>query len=171
MSHISALESIRLRAAAAPLARALASASPSADAVAGQLATLRVLPGGPAAPHALHSRLRPPAEPRCRPRRRRRTPCATCTLSPALCALLPQGSATPGHAVRPANPALTARPLRSDKVSSALYFKYNTQLGPPYTVLLDTNFINFSIRNKVCGGRPRAPEQLRRLQLTSPFAD
>ena len=37
-----------------------------------------------------------------------------------------------------------------DKVTSALYFKYNTQLGPPYTVLLDTNFINSSIRNKVC---------------------
>ena len=32
---------------------------------------------------------------------------------------------------------------------SALYFKYNTQLGPPYQVLVDTNFINFSIRNKV----------------------
>lgn len=37
-----------------------------------------------------------------------------------------------------------------DKVPSALYFKYNTQLGPPYQVIVDTNFINFSIRNKVC---------------------
>ena len=36
-----------------------------------------------------------------------------------------------------------------DKTPSALYFKYNTQLGPPYQVLVDTNFINFSIRNKV----------------------
>jgi hypothetical protein len=35
-------------------------------------------------------------------------------------------------------------------VSSALFFKYNTQLGPPYQVLVDTNFINFSIKNKVC---------------------
>ena len=35
------------------------------------------------------------------------------------------------------------------KPSSALFFKYNTQLGPPYHVLLDTNFINFSIRNKL----------------------
>lgn len=35
-----------------------------------------------------------------------------------------------------------------DKTPSALYFKYNTQLGPPYQVLVDTNFINFSIRNK-----------------------
>ena len=36
-----------------------------------------------------------------------------------------------------------------EKVSSALFFKHNTQLGPPYQVLVDTNFINFSIKNKV----------------------
>ncbi|XP_045480138.1 rRNA-processing protein FCF1 homolog [Harmonia axyridis] len=35
------------------------------------------------------------------------------------------------------------------QASSALYFQYNTQLGPPYHILLDTNFINFSIRNKL----------------------
>lgn len=35
------------------------------------------------------------------------------------------------------------------KASSALFFKYNAQLGPPYYVLLDTNFINFSIQNKL----------------------
>lgn len=35
------------------------------------------------------------------------------------------------------------------KYSSALFFKYNTQLGPPFYVLLDTNFINFSIKNKI----------------------
>lgn len=34
-------------------------------------------------------------------------------------------------------------------VPSALFFKYNTALGPPYRVLVDTNFINFSIQNKV----------------------
>ncbi|KAJ8433648.1 hypothetical protein Cgig2_002319 [Carnegiea gigantea] len=34
-------------------------------------------------------------------------------------------------------------------VSSALFFKYNTALGPPYMVLVDTNFINFSIQNKL----------------------
>ena len=33
--------------------------------------------------------------------------------------------------------------------SSALFFQYNTQLGPPFHVLLDTNFINFSIKNKM----------------------
>jgi len=32
---------------------------------------------------------------------------------------------------------------------SSLFFQYNTQLGPPYRILLDTNFINFSIRNKL----------------------
>jgi hypothetical protein len=36
-----------------------------------------------------------------------------------------------------------------EKVSSALFFRHNTQLGPPYQVLVDTNFINFSIKNKV----------------------
>lgn len=33
--------------------------------------------------------------------------------------------------------------------SSALFFEYNTQLGPPYHILIDTNFINFAIKNKV----------------------
>ena len=28
--------------------------------------------------------------------------------------------------------------------SSALFFQYNTQLGPPFHILVDTNFINFS---------------------------
>ncbi|KAG1667330.1 rRNA-processing protein FCF1 [Nymphon striatum] len=35
------------------------------------------------------------------------------------------------------------------QISSALFFKYNTQLGPPYHILLDTNFLNFSIKNKL----------------------
>lgn len=35
------------------------------------------------------------------------------------------------------------------KHSSALYFRYNTELGPPFHILLDTNFINFSIKNKL----------------------
>ncbi|KAG7199787.1 hypothetical protein KM043_000450 [Ampulex compressa] len=33
--------------------------------------------------------------------------------------------------------------------SSALFFEYNTQLGPPYRILIDTNFVNFSIKNKL----------------------
>jgi U3 small nucleolar RNA-associated protein 24 len=32
---------------------------------------------------------------------------------------------------------------------SALFFRYNTELGPPYHILVDTNFINFSIQNKL----------------------
>lgn len=32
---------------------------------------------------------------------------------------------------------------------SALFFSYNSQLGPPYHIILDTNFINFSIQNKL----------------------
>ncbi|RLN13437.1 hypothetical protein C2845_PM09G03490 [Panicum miliaceum] len=35
------------------------------------------------------------------------------------------------------------------QVSSALFFSYNTALGPPYRVIVDTNFINFSIQNKL----------------------
>eukprot|EP01118_Nematostelium_gracile_P000428 TRINITY_DN10476_c0_g1_i1.p1 TRINITY_DN10476_c0_g1~~TRINITY_DN10476_c0_g1_i1.p1 ORF type:complete len:217 (+),score=50.40 TRINITY_DN10476_c0_g1_i1:53-652(+) len=39
--------------------------------------------------------------------------------------------------------------VRVEKPSSALFFKYNTTLGPPYHVLIDTNFINFAIQNKL----------------------
>ncbi|KAF6214532.1 hypothetical protein GE061_009275 [Apolygus lucorum] len=35
------------------------------------------------------------------------------------------------------------------QVSSALFFQYNTQLGPPFHILVDTNFINFSIKYKL----------------------
>lgn len=34
-------------------------------------------------------------------------------------------------------------------MSSALFLKYNTQLGPPFHVIVDTNFVNFSIKNKI----------------------
>ena len=44
-----------------------------------------------------------------------------------------------------------------EKTSTALFFKYNTQLGPPYQVLVDTNFINFSIKNKARPGAPWTP--------------
>jgi len=30
-----------------------------------------------------------------------------------------------------------------------MFFNYNSALGPPYHILLDTNFINFSIQNKL----------------------
>lgn len=39
--------------------------------------------------------------------------------------------------------------LSSPQVSSALFFQYNEALRPPYSVLVDTNFINFSIQKKL----------------------
>lgn len=39
--------------------------------------------------------------------------------------------------------------LSSPQVASSMFFEYNTSLGPPYHVLVDTNFINFSIQNKL----------------------
>lgn len=39
--------------------------------------------------------------------------------------------------------------LETPQVSSALFFHYNTQLGPPYHILVDTNFVHFSIKNKL----------------------
>lgn len=35
------------------------------------------------------------------------------------------------------------------QVPSHLFFKYNAALGPPYHILLDTNFLNFAIQNKL----------------------
>lgn len=35
------------------------------------------------------------------------------------------------------------------QTSSALFFQFNTQLGPPYHILVDTNFISFSIKYKM----------------------
>jgi U3 small nucleolar RNA-associated protein 24 len=37
----------------------------------------------------------------------------------------------------------------SPQISSALFFQFNQSLSPPYQVLIDTNFINFSIRKKI----------------------
>ncbi|XP_030933556.1 rRNA-processing protein FCF1-like isoform X1 [Quercus lobata] len=39
--------------------------------------------------------------------------------------------------------------LRVPKVSLALFFNYNTLMGPAYRVLVDTNFIDFCIPNKL----------------------
>ena len=38
---------------------------------------------------------------------------------------------------------------RVETQSSALFGKYNALLKPPYNVIVDTNFINFSIKNKI----------------------
>lgn len=40
-------------------------------------------------------------------------------------------------------------PRNVPQVPSSMFFKYNTALGPPYHILLDTNFINFAIKNKL----------------------
>ena len=37
----------------------------------------------------------------------------------------------------------------SPQIPSHLFFEYNDQLGPPFHILVDTNFINFSIQNKL----------------------
>ncbi|XP_040971539.1 rRNA-processing protein FCF1 homolog isoform X6 [Gossypium hirsutum] len=39
-------------------------------------------------------------------------------------------------------------PRNVPNISSTLFFTHNTSLGPPYCVLVDTNF-NFSIQNKL----------------------
>jgi len=40
-------------------------------------------------------------------------------------------------------------PRHIEQANTSLFFQYNEQLGPPYHVLVDTNFINFSIRKKL----------------------
>ncbi|KAG6841375.1 hypothetical protein C0991_011715 [Blastosporella zonata] len=38
---------------------------------------------------------------------------------------------------------------RVPQAASSLFFAHNTALVPPYRVLIDTNFINFSLQNKL----------------------
>ena len=52
-------------------------------------------------------------------------------------------------AEKAAKVAAKAKPKQVEQAVSALFFQYNTQLGPPYHILVDTNFINFSIKNKM----------------------
>lgn len=42
-----------------------------------------------------------------------------------------------------------AKTKHIDQTPSTLFFRHNTALGPPYHILLDTNFINFSIQRKL----------------------
>ena len=35
------------------------------------------------------------------------------------------------------------------QMASSLFLSHNTALAPPYRVLIDTNFINFSLQNKI----------------------
>ena len=36
-----------------------------------------------------------------------------------------------------------------EQARTSLYFEHNMQLGPPYHIIIDTNFINFSIQYKM----------------------
>jgi len=40
-------------------------------------------------------------------------------------------------------------PSKSEQNPVNMFFSYNKALGPPYSVILDTNFINLSIQNKI----------------------
>ncbi len=51
-----------------------------------------------------------------------------------------------GTADREEPPRLTQR---SPQVSSALFFQANTALGPPYSVLVDTNFLSHTVHAKL----------------------
>ncbi|CAF2093529.1 unnamed protein product [Brassica rapa subsp. narinosa] len=44
---------------------------------------------------------------------------------------------------------LTELPRNVPNVPSGMFFSHNTNMVPPYRVLVDTNFINFSIQNKI----------------------
>lgn len=39
--------------------------------------------------------------------------------------------------------------LEANPEPSSMFFRYNPNLGPPFRILLDTNFINFSVANKL----------------------
>ncbi|VDO09496.1 unnamed protein product [Haemonchus placei] len=38
---------------------------------------------------------------------------------------------------------------QAPKISSAMFLKFNNQLGPPFHVLVDTNFVNFAVKNRL----------------------
>lgn len=52
-----------------------------------------------------------------------------------------------------AAPVIGERPdkdkLKENPNPVSMFFQYNPNLGPPFRILLDTNFINFSVRNKL----------------------
>jgi U3 small nucleolar RNA-associated protein 24 len=44
---------------------------------------------------------------------------------------------------------INTRQTISPQVSSSLFFQYNTSLTPPYSVLVDTNFLSHSVQHKL----------------------
>ena len=67
--------------------------------------------------------------------------------------LSPKDARLPGvaaEAAKKAAAAAAASGVRNvPQVPSSLFFKYNTALGPPYHLLIDTNFVNFAVKNKL----------------------
>lgn len=45
--------------------------------------------------------------------------------------------------------AFVSDPHYSPQVASSMFLAHNAALVPPYRVLIDTNFINFSLQNKL----------------------
>ncbi|VDN43992.1 unnamed protein product [Gongylonema pulchrum] len=39
--------------------------------------------------------------------------------------------------------------VHAPQIPSAMFLKYNTDLGPPFHVIVDTNFVNFSIKYRI----------------------
>jgi len=39
--------------------------------------------------------------------------------------------------------------IKRKEIDSSMFLSYNTSLVPPYRILVDTNFINFSVQNKL----------------------
>ncbi|KAJ4865805.1 PIN domain-like protein [Raphanus sativus] len=54
-----------------------------------------------------------------------------------------------GGVLNPNKKGLTELPRNVPNVPSGMFFSHNTNMVPPYRVLVDTNFINFSIQNKI----------------------
>lgn len=75
--------------------------------------------------------------PRRRSRRRKKRRSTACT--PALSLVL----------VALPLPTLTRSLDRSDAMPTSLFFSHNEALVPPYRVIVDTNFINLSLENRV----------------------
>ena len=60
---------------------------------------------------------------------------------------LPQGKARIEKRQRMEEEKL--KPREVEVTPTALFFQYNEQLGPPYYVILDTNFLNMCVKNKI----------------------
>ena len=91
----------------------------------------------PLDPAGKPTRKRPRRQRRTR-RRRRSTECAS---------VLPPGSS---HRARPLDVLLTLSLSDcSDAMPTSLFFSHNEALVPPYRVIVDTNFINLSLENRV----------------------